>query len=292
MAVSHVKSNTVGDWTGTVTVGNSNGSTMTIAATDLIRPVDWNSAHNQLYTLSGNTNNASTASGTNVVLQGVGGITLIGSTGTIGVSANAPGTLHGFDPFSPGGEWLADQQGQSTLHLHEFYFPAPVQLNQLIFPIYVTANTNSTGTWTVSQILGLYTHVNSTQISRYASWEVTTVITHSGTASSGNLFGLRTWSGAVAATTIPVDDYVVAWGSKTTSGGAPGTLSNFVVSQMNTAFSGHLGSANNASVAMVPFQGSFSAQTAGLPNSIGTADIRGSAAVAWGRPPIWSMGST
>ena len=87
MAVSHVKSNTVADWTGTVTVGNSTGGTQTVNATDLVRPGDWNSAHNQFYTLSGNTSNASTASGTNVVLAATGNITLAGSTGTIWVSA-------------------------------------------------------------------------------------------------------------------------------------------------------------------------------------------------------------
>ena len=88
MAVSHVKSNIVADWTGTVTVGNSTGGTQTINATDLVRPGDWNSAHNQFYTLAGNTNNASTASGTNVVFQAAGDLTIAGSTGTIVFSAS------------------------------------------------------------------------------------------------------------------------------------------------------------------------------------------------------------
>ncbi len=87
MAISHIKSNTIADWTGTVTVGNSTGGTQTVAATDLVRPSDWNSAHNQFYTLSGNTTNASTASGTNVVFQAAGAITLAGSTGTIVISS-------------------------------------------------------------------------------------------------------------------------------------------------------------------------------------------------------------
>jgi len=89
MAISHIKSNTIADWTGTVTIGNSTGGTQTIAATDLVRPGDWNSAHNQFYTLSGNTANASTASGTNVVFQAAGNLTLAGSTGTIVISAAA-----------------------------------------------------------------------------------------------------------------------------------------------------------------------------------------------------------
>jgi hypothetical protein len=86
MSISHVKSNTIADFTGTVTVFNSVGATETRNATDLVRPSDWNSAHNQFYTLTGNTNNASTASGTNVVLSGGNGVTLIGSNSVIGFS--------------------------------------------------------------------------------------------------------------------------------------------------------------------------------------------------------------
>lgn len=86
MAISHIKSNTIPNWTGTVTVGNSTGGTQTANATDLVRPADWNSVHNQFYTLIGNTNNAATASGTNVVLSGGNNVTLIGGGDTIGFS--------------------------------------------------------------------------------------------------------------------------------------------------------------------------------------------------------------
>lgn len=86
MSISHVKSNTIADFTGTVTVFNSVGGTATRNATDLVRPSDWNSVHNQFYTITGNTNNASTASGTNVVLSGGNGVTLVGSNSVIGFS--------------------------------------------------------------------------------------------------------------------------------------------------------------------------------------------------------------
>lgn len=79
-ALSHVKSNTVGDFTGTVTVFDSRGSTATANATDLVRPVDWNSAHNFFQTLSGNTAGSSTMSGTNLVWQGGNNVTLSAST--------------------------------------------------------------------------------------------------------------------------------------------------------------------------------------------------------------------
>ena len=100
MAVSHVFSNAVANWTGTATVFNSQGSTTTVAATALVRPQDWNSVHNQFSTLTGNTSLNSTASGTNIVLQGVGGITLVGSTNTIGISANPGVTYQYFDPYN------------------------------------------------------------------------------------------------------------------------------------------------------------------------------------------------
>jgi hypothetical protein len=76
MAISHFKSQSGADFTGTVTVFNSAGATTTAAATDLIRPSDWNSAHNQLLTITGNTAGQSTASGTNLVFAGGNNVTL------------------------------------------------------------------------------------------------------------------------------------------------------------------------------------------------------------------------
>lgn len=107
MAISHVKSNIAPDWTGTVTVGNSTGGTQTIAATDLVRPADWNSAHNQFYTLTGNTNGASTASGTNVVLSGGNNVTLVGGGATVGFSVGNYITTGALSDHSHGNPTLA-----------------------------------------------------------------------------------------------------------------------------------------------------------------------------------------
>lgn len=89
MAVSHVKSNTAANMTGTVTVFNSAGVTTTAAATDLMRPLDWNSAHNQFITLGGNTLGASTLSGTNIEIHGAGNVSVSGTNGTLVIAANA-----------------------------------------------------------------------------------------------------------------------------------------------------------------------------------------------------------
>lgn len=83
MAVSHIKSNIVPDFTGTVTVFNSAGVTATTNATALVRPSDWNSVHNQYLTISGNTLNASTASGSNIIYQGAGNISLFATSDTL-----------------------------------------------------------------------------------------------------------------------------------------------------------------------------------------------------------------
>ena len=54
VTVSHAKSNIVVDFAaGLVTVGNSSGGTTTMQATDLVRPSDWNSAHQATLQLTG-----------------------------------------------------------------------------------------------------------------------------------------------------------------------------------------------------------------------------------------------
>lgn len=136
MAVSHVYSNTAADFTGTITGFNSQGSTVTIAATNLVRPSDWNSAHNQYFTLSGNTNNSSVVSGTNVVLSGDNNITLIGSGATIGISAptanevilssvaNLPGWIFNTQTIKP---------TQSTFYVFPVQVTEPVEMDRIRF---------------------------------------------------------------------------------------------------------------------------------------------------------------
>lgn len=85
MSLYHVKSNTVADMTGTITGYNSAGSTTTLAATNLVRPSDWNSVHNVIQNLSGNTLGTSQVSGTDIVWAGGNGITLSASGSTISI---------------------------------------------------------------------------------------------------------------------------------------------------------------------------------------------------------------
>lgn len=84
MAVSHVKSLTIADMTGTITVFDSQGSTGTIAATDIVRPSDWDSVHNQFLTVTGNnTFSNTTASGSNLQYSALGNLSIGGSSDTV-----------------------------------------------------------------------------------------------------------------------------------------------------------------------------------------------------------------
>jgi hypothetical protein len=77
LTITHAKSNIIADWTGTVTVGNSSGGTNTVQATDLVRPQDWNSAHQVTIQLTGSEIASLFNFGTGLTsTTGAGGITV------------------------------------------------------------------------------------------------------------------------------------------------------------------------------------------------------------------------
>lgn len=170
MAVSHIKSDTIGDFTGTITGFNSQGSTVTIGATDLVRPSDWNSVHNQFYTLSGNTANASTASGTNVVLAATGGLTLSGATGTIWISGPVDNTISFFENMVPFVSNIAETwNGASISHVVYFALPQPGSFSFLRIPALMTTNSTTIATMasaTASASASLVSTINAVVYSR------------------------------------------------------------------------------------------------------------------------------
>lgn len=76
MAISHIKSVTVSDGTDT----------------GVVRPSDWNSAHQLFQTFGGNTAGASTFSGQNLVWAGGSNVTLSVSGSTVSIVGAAGGT--------------------------------------------------------------------------------------------------------------------------------------------------------------------------------------------------------
>lgn len=92
MTILHPKTNIVADFTGTATVYNSQGSSTTIAATDLVRPSDWNSAHVINYSLGGNTAGSQSVSGLNVAFFGGNNITVSANTANSRIEFSGPNT--------------------------------------------------------------------------------------------------------------------------------------------------------------------------------------------------------
>lgn len=289
MSIIHAYSNTAGDFTGTITGFNSQASTTTIAATDLVRPVDWNSGHNQYFTLIGNTNNASTVSGTNIVLSGGGNITLVGSNSVIGISA-AGGTATMWWPYNEGVN-VAGQHGQATLHIAPVPTPptaalGEVEIDRVAFPINYSNASNSTGSVTLSLWMGLYTRTG-TNLEIVYSTSHSIGITFSGTNSASLHHGVRLvtvpWT-----TTIGDGRYYVGIISRTTSGGANASISQFLVSQMNSNYSGIFGAASNATAQWPLGYGYYNSSTTALPATIAFSRINGTASAA-ARPPSWFM---
>lgn len=193
MAVSHVFSNTISDKTGTVTFWDG-ATTASEVATKLVRPADWNSAHNQFYTLAGNTSGNSTASGTNVILSGGSNITLAGSTGSIAIIGPSPPTLSFFD--NQGLDATAfSNYGDMSLRVFPLtpvneIMPGNMSVNTIM--LNVSQSVSTAATWTNRVSIGFYTSVNSTQLTRVCSGS-TSWGTAAGAAGINNTFGGIRW---------------------------------------------------------------------------------------------------
>lgn len=289
-ALSHVKSDTIGDFTGTVTVFNSQGSTGTVAATDLVRPSDWNSAHNFFQTISGNTAGQSTASGTNLVFGGTDDIQVSHSTAAgaatlwIGQKVSS-----GYAPYAdiPG---VIGQAGQGTLQIDPDIFPA-VQFDRLGFVVNNTNSSNSSGSHTLSFWWGFYTR-NASTLSLLASTSTSTAVTHSGTAGSYSLYSGMRMVTIPMTTTFTAGEYWIGYLSRTTSGGANGSYSVLHNSHINSNFLGHFGSSHNTTYQLTLGQGVYTVTTSGMPGSIAFTQIRGSDSHALRAAKLWLHSGT
>lgn len=205
MAVSHVKSDTIADFTGTLTGFNSEGSTITIAATDLVRPSDWNSAHNQFYSLAGNTTNASTASGTNVVFSAAGNLTIGGSTGSIVFSAGY--SLYSFENFARIMTANVSNMTLTLLTQRPIFIPFQLYgfLTHNILEIEVSRATSGSNAFTMQA--AVYSFVNTTQISRVASLQ--NVFSNTDTASISGIRRIRLTGFEAAGSTLTPGQYVM-----------------------------------------------------------------------------------
>lgn len=296
--------------------GSTNGGSMTITVS---APNLGAGAMSAGVSTGGNTAGATGITGTQMVLVGSGPISLsqttganggtvsinapatssLSATGAVSISTNgstisigvAPGTATMWWPFNEGVN-VVGAQGQGTLHIIPLPTPevaggfGEVQIDRIAVPINFSNSSNSTGSVTVTILHGLYTKNGST-ISLAHSTSITSAWTFSGSASSslhhGNRLITIPWT-----TTIDAQRYYVAHMFRSTTAGGNGTLSQVLVSQMNTNFSGIMGAASNASNQWPLGLGVYSVSTGALPGSIPFSDIRGTASLA-ARAPSWFM---
>jgi hypothetical protein len=317
-ALSHVKSNPIADFTGTVTVFNSAGATATANATDLVRPGDWNSAHNFFQTISGNTLGTSTASGTNLVIGATGGISAshstaagaatlwmsapavssLSATGAIQISTNGstisigvlPQTATMWFPFNEGVN-VAGQHGQATWQITPVPTPPTadfgvVSIDRVCFPVVFSNSSNSTGSATLSMSMGLYSKNGST-LSLAHSTTGTLAITFSGTVNNSTFAGMRLMT-VPWTTQIGEGRWYVGIASRTTTAGGNCSASQMQISQVNSNFSGLFGANSNRSHQWPLGFGVMSVSSSGVPSSIAFSNLDGTASLA-ARAPSWFM---
>lgn len=291
MTILHAKTVTIGDMTGTVTVFGSTGGTETVAATDLVRPSDFNSAHVQEFTLSGNTAGNSTVSGTNVIWQGGNNVTLSGTGSTIVVQAGGgAGEVQNYFNPQDGYVQVAGQQGNASLHMQPMKAP-DVTFDRIVFPMQLTNATNTTGSMTVSMAIGFYTRNDST-FSMYHSASGSVAITYSGTVNNSTYSGLRNFT-IGNSSSLPAGQYYVGIWSRTTTGDANGTANQYLASQVNSNFAGYYGSAVSATMQYTRGLGHYTATfSTALPNSVAISQLNGTASIVLRRPVFYMVNGT
>jgi hypothetical protein len=180
------------------------------------------------------------------------------------------------------------QHGQGSLHIHPIPDPDAFQMDRMVFDLnWSQGNTGTqTANATISMWAGLYTR-NVSTLSLLASSSSSTGFTYA-TSNSTAFMGGRIFSIGWT-TTISKNDLWLGIVSSTASGGsALATLSQYVVSDISSNFSGAFGVGSNATNQDRLGLGYFSAATAGIPASIAFSQIHGTASMAL-RPPLYAF---
>lgn len=251
--------------TGAVSI-SVNGSTISIGApTQTTQPV----------AISGS--NGSFAYST-LTMGNLNGMSFYTSNGSMVGSYTVPTaptvlTKEGYAPYADI-PMVVVQQGNGTLQFNPDYMPN-AQFDRVVFPMAMSNATNSSGSQTLSFWAGIYTK-NASTLSLLYSASQTTAVTQSGTAGSYSLMsGMRLFTIPMTQT-VTEGQYWLAFLSRTTSGGANASYSNFGVSQINSNFVGHFGSSHNTTYQLTLGRGVYTATTNAMPASVAFTQIRGS----------------
>lgn len=160
MLITHFFSNTIGDATGTVTVPNLSGGTTSVAATQLPRPSDWNSVHALAFTITGNTTNQSTYSGSGVTLSAQGGVVMGFSNSNLIIGAPL---LSSYVPYWPASTSTQTLGAMGTSTASAFVFPVvlddAIAFNAMKLPFSASfVSSTVSGQQTITSNFGLFSN--------------------------------------------------------------------------------------------------------------------------------------
>ena len=262
---------------GVASVGITNGSVL------ISVPAGGGAGDGGVFAGVSNLGNTAGSTGTvstgNYVLVGSQGITLSQSTAAAGsagtVTILGPGaqvTKSKFNPYMEAAGILG-QAGQGILHIHPVPDPSYFQYDRVLFDVLFSNATNSTGSVTISMWAGLYTR-NASTLSLYGSASTSLGLTFSGNVNNSLLSGPRIMSMGWTST-ITANDYWFGVVSRTTSGGANASISQYVQSDQASNFSGILGVSSAGTNQNVLGLGYYANSTSGMPSAIAFSEING-----------------
>lgn len=211
---------------------------------------------------------------------------LNGSTITATATGGGGGAAFTYPYFNPYDAYVqvTGVLGSNSLYFQPFQCPN-VQFDRIAIPIYLSYTTNFSATF--SFYWGLYTRNGSTlNLLTDASTAFGSQLSFS-TANSSLYHGIRLWTAGIT-DTLTEGQYYAAIMSRITTAGSAQSLSNLVVSQQNSSFSGIFGAATNASVQYTRGLGRFSATTSDLPAAVQFSQIQGNSS-AFLRPPLFYL---
>lgn len=206
---------------------------------------------------------------------------------TITANATVPGAIT-FSYFNPYDAYqqVAQVVGANSLRFLPFQTPN-VQFDRIAIPIYFSQSTSTAGSATLSFYWGAYTRNGST-LSLLTNYSTVFGSNITFSATNSSLYhGIRLASAGIT-NTLTEGQYYVGWMCRSTTGGGAMSLSNIIVSQQNSSFSGLFGVSSAATNQYTRGLGQYSATTANLPASVAFTEIQGQSS-AFLRPPIFYL---
>lgn len=223
-------------------------------------------------------------------LSGTGQVSISVNASTISIGVPNPLTLSYWNPQDAYVQ-VTGSYGNSSLMIQPAQAPN-VQFDRFAIPVVYSNASNSSNSFTCSMSVGIYTK-NGSSISLLFSTSTSFNVTNSGTAGSYSNYGGVRLLTIPYTTTLTEGQYWYGMVSRTTTGGGAGmTLWNIVASQQNSSFSGIIGAGSNATNQYTRGFGKYSANTLGLPSSIGFSEIQGNSSNFLRQPMFYVVSQT